>query len=475
MASSPWLFDSADMRGRVSTIFVQASLLCVWLARPGQCQFQTVPESPAVAEVARAVAAGRETVVAQFWKKVKSDNAPLIEAIPGDSGHVLATFLWQGDPSVNDVVLVAQPDGVAAFRDPRSHLVNLAGTDIWYRTHRLPASAEFSYLFSVNPARARSSADTVRTFRADPLNSLQYRILTGPVRSIARMPAVEPNPWIEEHRVPAGDFLERSITSRRLKTGALRRLWVYRSPGDSRNPNLLILLDGTTYAKALPTARMLDNLYADGRIGSTIAVLVADGEQWQKDLDFSDDFVAFLAEELVPWVQREYGFTASPARTAIGGESIAGLTAAYAAFRRPDLFTKVLAQSASFWLNNHDADGGEPEWFSRQILRAPTSAVSFWIDVGRMEFVANEADRAFPPFVPGMTSLLAANRHVRDVLRAKCYSVTYSETDGGHEPLRWARTLPRGLMALLGVGESLAARSSERESVAPACAVPSRE
>jgi hypothetical protein len=64
---------------------------------------------------------------------------------------------------------------------------------------------------------------------------------------------------------------------------------------------------------------------------------------------------------------------------------------------------------------------------------------------------------------------------VRDVLRAKCYSVTYSETDGGHEPLRWARTLPRGLMALLGVGESLAARSSERESVAPACAVPSRE
>ena len=407
-------------------------------------------QSPILADLERRVADGDASAVANFWTLVDQRHSPLVETIPGDAGHVFATFLWKGADSVKDVVLMAQPDGIATFRDPRSHLVHLAGTDVWYRTHKLPRDAEFSYMFSVDPPREHDGGSLMPTLHNDPYNPLQYRILTGPLRSIARMPGVAPNPWLA-----AGTTTSRSVTEHRISSALLngdRQVWAYQTPGAMREPQLLILLDGQTYAQSVPTPRILDNLYAAGKIGPTIALFVKDGpgDAWKTDMYFSDAFVDFVATELIPWAEREYQVTAAPGRTTIGGDSIAGLTAAFAAFRKPGVFGHVIAQSASFWLNNRDRDEGEPEWLSRQFLTTPASNVSFAIDVGQMEFVANEADRIFAPFVPGSTSLLASNRHLRDILRLKGYPVRYVETYGDHEPLRWQRTLPDALMFTLG-------------------------
>jgi len=411
----------------------------------------SAPTSPILAGVADAIARGDTTAAERFWTRFAVESAPLIERPSSDPTHVLATFLWRGGDEVRDVVLMAQPDGVAMFRDPRSHLLRLGSTDIWYRTHTLPVAAEFSYAFSVNPPTNPANDSILATLHPDPLNSLRYQILSGPPRSIARMPAVSANPWIESSGVPAGDVQQRTITSARLKEQRERQLWVYRTPGPLRQSNVLVLLDGLTYASAIPTTRILDNLFAAKKIGPTLAVMVRDGsgDAWRTDMYFNEDFVAFLTEDLLPWVGREYGVTVEPSRTVIGGDSIAGSTAAFAALRRPDVFRHVLAQSASFWLNNHDADNGEPEWLGRQFLRASPSDVTFWIDVGQMEIVANEGDRIFPPFVPGSTSLLAANRHLRDILEIKGYHARYVEDYGAHEPLRWMRDLPSALMATL--------------------------
>jgi enterochelin esterase family protein len=45
-------------------------------------------------------------------------------------------------------------------------------------------------------------------------------------------------------------------------------------------------------------------------------------------------------------------------------------------------------------------------------------------------------------------SMLRPNRHVRDILFAKGYDVTYSEYHGGHETACLRDTLPDGLLAL---------------------------
>ena len=409
-----------------------------------------------IASLAKEVASGDAAAADRFWTAMQERHAPIIEPIPNDPKHVLASFVWKGDQQTKDVVLMAKPDGIVPFRDPRSHLLHVPGTDLWYRTHKLPIDAEFSYLFSVNPPDSGAGASIASTLRQDPFNPQQYRILDGPMRSIAKMPGVSPNRWVADRGAPAGSVDQRTVPSPKLTTDKSRTIWVYRTPGKLHHPNLLILLDGLTYAKSVPTFRILDNLFAAHRIGPTIAVLVQDGsgDSWRTDMYFSDSFVDFLAEDLVPWVQKEYAFRADPRRTVIGGESIAGLTAAFAAFRRPDVFRHVIAQSASFWLNNRDVDGGEPEWLTRQFLHHKRLDVSFWIDVGQMEFVANDADRIFPPFVPGETSLLAANRHLRDILEVKGYPVHYVENYADHEPLRWSRTLPDAVIASIGAPSS---------------------
>ena len=48
--------------------------------------------------------------------------------------------------------------------------------------------------------------------------------------------------------------------------------------------------------------------------------------------------------------------------------------------------------------------------------------------------------------------LLWANRHMRNVLRAKGYDVTYQEFSGGHSSTSWRGTLSDGLKVLLGPG-----------------------
>jgi enterochelin esterase-like enzyme len=117
------------------------------------------------------------------------------------------------------------------------------------------------------------------------------------------------------------------------------------------------------------------------------------------------------------------------------------LISAYAALRRPDVFGKVISQSGSFqFKNQNDADRG-PEWLIRQFAALPKSNVFFHLDVGQME------DR---PEGNDGTTLLASNRHLRDVLKARGYGVHYVEVYSDHDPVHWRRTLPDALIATLG-------------------------
>jgi enterochelin esterase family protein len=53
---------------------------------------------------------------------------------------------------------------------------------------------------------------------------------------------------------------------------------------------------------------------------------------------------------------------------------------------------------------------------------------------------------------PGWNNFLIGARYMRDVLRAKGYTVHYSEFSGGHNPMNWQGTLANGLLALFGEG-----------------------
>ena len=408
-------------------------------------------ESPMLAALQRSVAAAKPNAVADFWKAVAARKTPLVDTLAKDPRHVLVTFLYRGTPDTRDVVLVAGPNGIAPFTDPLSHMRHLDGTDVWYAIHRLKADAEFFYQISVNPPVVDGVPSPMQlrtTLTADTLNPLQYPEPGDPMAasghgSVARMPAVPPNPWIVKHAgVGAGDVKRDTIAGTAIKGS--RTVWSYASPGataaELRDANVLIVFDGGVYINRVPTTTMLDNLFAEKRIGPTVAVFLDNGGPARgRDYYFSDAFNEYLIDAVLPWVARKYSVKPVAGRTVLAGSSLGGLAAAYAVFRRPDVFGKALSQSGAFWPAGHDSTDDEAEWFVRQVAAAKGPAKGeFYLTVGSHEST-----------LAGETTLLASNRHLRDVMRLKAYSLTYEEVPGDHEPVSWRRTLPGGLQALL--------------------------
>ena len=217
-------------------------------------------------------------------------------------------------------------------------------------------------------------------------------------------------------------------------------------PHGARGPRsgcvpLLVLFDGGAYAHRIPTPTILDNLLAAGRLPPLVAVLVGNGAgDRRRDLGLFPPHVAFLTDELLPWVRARFPVAREPARTAAGGASLGGVAAAYAALQRPDVFGRVLSQSGAFhWT---PADDPEPEWLARAVAAAPPAPVRFSLRAGRLE--------TWPTRDKHGPSVRTVNRHLRDLLRAKGYAFGYGEFAGGHDYRCWEAVLPEQLCELLG-------------------------
>lgn len=217
---------------------------------------------------------------------------------------------------------------------------------------------------------------------------------------------------------------------------------------------MLIVFDGAQYTSVVPTPVILDTLLAADRIPPMVAIFVdnADGTDEERsaarsrELPCYPPFADFLAQELIPWIRANYHVSAEPSSTIVAGSSFGGLAAAYAAFRYPEIFGNVLSQSGAFqWKPGHDPfqpDSGEEsedEWLIREYAIGPLQDVRFYLDVGIFD------SRTLPGERPG---ILLANRHLRNVLRAKGYALHYAEFCGGHDYACWRGTLADGLLAL---------------------------
>ncbi len=432
-------------------------------------------QSPRLAVLQRDVQSGAADAVATFWKEMEARGTPLVEPVPDDDQHVIATFLWRGKPETTSVL------AVIPFRSSRSLVENLMaqvpGTDVWYRTLEIRSDLRFTYSFLPDPLAAMTARvslpDLMRLQQFDPLNRKTFRSPPDPEDpdmnriegSIAEMPKASAQPWIaRQEGIPDG-----RVEMHRFKSAVLgneRRIWIYTPPGYSPTANqlyrMVICFDGRAYldSAGIPTPTILDNLLAARKIPPIVAVLVEN--PWtsrQKELSNHQAFVDFLATELLPWVRQAYHVTTDPTKTIVCGLSAGGLTAGYVAFKRPDLFGNVLAQSGAFWRGN-EGDEVNHEWLTQQFQASPVLPIHFCIQAGFLE-------QGVPSPNNGPSLPLAA-RHLRDVLVAKGYPVVeYRDVPGGHEPLTWRGTLSDGLLFLL---QHESTRGTTPGAVSPATA-----
>ena len=392
--------------------------------------------SARVRELWSAVRTHRQDAIEKIWKDLDG-KSPIVEPYPGDPKDVLVTFVFRSKMPYVGMF------GGNGFRE--KPLVRLGDSDVWTLSMRMPADARFDYAFIAADAPPDYHRPYKKGFGIDVRwTTKQFDPHNKEKRfdfSRVNLPGAAPQPWIEvKADVTKGKVVPLKIASKLLKED--RNIGVYTPPGydpKKRYP-LLIVFDGETYGLApnamIPLPTILDNLIAAKKIPPIVAALVANQGTRERDLPGSAPFSAFLATELVPKLRADYRAGMTAADTIVTGSSFGGLCSAYTALHHSNVIGNVLSQSGSYQfklgaIENDLSPSVEGGWLIRDYAAAKKLPIRFYLDAGRFE-----------------DELLTSNRHMRDVLTAKGYPVTYAEFSGGHDYWIWRHTIADGLIAL---------------------------
>jgi enterochelin esterase-like enzyme len=398
---------------------------------------QEIVISPRLISLREDLARGLSTALDNFWQEIGVTGTPLVEPIAGNKRDLLVTFLWRSGKDPVKIGLVSNlPGGMGEYEA----MTHLPGTDIYYKTHRLPKDTRETYQLSIDGQNV-----------IDPLNPQKHLFpldedtgIGGWESSVFQLPAAPPQPWISPRPgVPAGQVVKHYYRSEIL--GNEYPVWIYTPPGYSAEGEpygFLLMLDGWFYVNLIPAPTILDNLLAEGRLPPLVAVMIGSlsyGNIRKRDYGCYPPYIDFLTQELLPWARQEVHLTDDPSRTAIVGASRGGLMAGYIALSLPEVFGNALSQSGSFgW---RPAGESEPNWLVRQYAVQPELPLRLYLEAGLFETDLMMVDGY-------SINLLASNRAMRDVLQAKGYPIYYNEFSGGHNTFIWRGTLAEGLQAL---------------------------
>src|SRR2546426_293754 len=221
---------------------------------------EAATESPRLTLLKRELEQADRPALDQFWAERKG-HVPLVEALPNQAGFVLVTFVWRDNSGPSSILLHGGPPS----QMPKT-LRHLAGTDLWFRTERIPADARFTYGFEV-----RTNHDSTIEPRVipDPLN---HQTFDG--RSVLDMPDAPPQPWISRvPGLPQGKVTRNQFQSKHLQEE--RTIGIYTPPQYSatgKRCNLLVVFDGNAYQGLIPLPVILDNLIGRHQIPPTVAI-----------------------------------------------------------------------------------------------------------------------------------------------------------------------------------------------------------
>ncbi len=227
-------------------------------------------------------------------------------------------------------------------------------------------------------------------------------------------------------------------TQHNLKSAHLaneRAVWV-REP-EHRATNVTVFLDAELYRDRVGATSIIDALDAESDIDRSLFVFVSmesAASRWVECPCYFP-FSQFIEEELFPWLESAYPCALEAQERVIVGLSYTGLAAAYVSMINPSRFTKVIAQSGSFWSN----DCWIIDYFEKL---DPKPKTEFYLDVGQQETQDNVLHKEG---VLQTISQIEAVKKFRDALLRHGYQPHFVEFDGGHDFTAWSVTLPDAL------------------------------
>jgi enterochelin esterase-like enzyme len=295
-----------------------------------------------------------------------------IAALPPDSLHQAElNTLWNSLVTGNLIPLVDQDSVLFLYRGEAGHVAwrgdfnnwgyknsgsfsgsRVYGTDLWICKASFPADARLDYKILLNGSE----------WIVDPANPHQQwsGVGGGSPNSELRMPRWKPDPITEPAPgIPQGK-LERDIlfTSKVLGYQITYSIYYPHNYSPDEKYAIAYFTDGYEYLhERLGNVQViLNNLIAQKKIRPLIVVLVDHREpvnrsnnRRMQELAMNAKYLSFFTDEFVPQVELRLRLVATRTERAIIGTSMGGLTAAYFAFARPDIFGMTGVQSPAFW------------------------------------------------------------------------------------------------------------------------------
>ncbi|HEY0048551.1 MAG TPA: glycoside hydrolase family 15 protein, partial [Pyrinomonadaceae bacterium] len=192
----------------------------------------------------------------------------------------------------------------------------------------------------------------------DPLNPHKIDNGVGGENSVFTMPGYKPTVWDKEQSFKMEGVNEKFIIEGRheafdlqTKNFGSRRIKVYLpiryNASKDRYP-VLYFQDGSDYLQRAKAAVQQENLVGAGKIKPFIMVFI-DPRERTKEYWANDAWADFVANEVVPEIDKRYRTIQNRDGRALLGASLGGITSVWIGLRHPDKFARIGGQSSSFW------------------------------------------------------------------------------------------------------------------------------
>ncbi|HRC85610.1 MAG TPA: alpha/beta hydrolase-fold protein, partial [Thermoanaerobaculia bacterium] len=341
-----------------------------------------------------------------------SHTFPLVE---GPS----VTFVFRGE--ADNVLLQHFIYGLPTSRPFR----RIKGTDLWYLVLEVPGESRFEYKLNLVHGNAHQ-------WIRDPLNPLNARDPFG-ANSVATTAGYERPDWTYfDPEARTGSFEERSLKSKALGRRQSFQVYLPARFRKSRRYPLLVCHDGDDYVNYASLGLVLDNLIHRLEVAPMVVALVSSPRRL---VEYAADpgHASFVAEELVPYLEKELPLDRGIEARGLMGASFGGVASLSTAWRYPGRFGRLLLQSGSFAFTDIGHHKRGPAFdpvveFVNAFRNSPGKpSEKVFVSCGTYE------------------SLIYENRSLVPLLQNTGMEVRYSEARDGHNWENWRDRLRQGL------------------------------
>jgi enterochelin esterase-like enzyme len=395
-------------------VFLLIIFICALTCSQAQ-NFDAFVRSLEKAEVSK-----RAALAKQYMDKIVS--TPVME------GKEKVHFVWFGKADTVNLEGELQ----TAWAIPQLMTRIPCGDDsFFYFSYTVPSNAFFEYKFSVD-----------KQGKLDPKNMRVSQGFDFTDRNFFFMPDFMESPYIK----PQYGINKGSVTQWVFKTEHKpftdQPIWIYTPYGYSKEKKypVLYVYDGSSTVYARPLLHAVNNLIYDQKIEPIVVVFVGPEDRWTEYVSESIEWSNLMAEELIPFIEKNFSVANTPDKRGVLGASASGHGAMVTAMQHPEVFGNVASQGGGA--------GGYPglnpivnkSLDNYLTKKSKTPLYKIYTEVGAFDLQFPKDKLVFADGVYQFNKRLQENR----------VDFVFKKVNGGHNSTVWNQSLAEILILFYG-------------------------